>query len=218
MSRDDTVDRWSQSLIHALESDIPCDLLQETVESVVTCILHAGIHITEETRALSLSDLEGHGLTLLLEEQCSPLMTCSWAFLASTVIEVFLSPKTTPLIPSHALKKDNVCELCERIMPLTIHHLIPRSTHAYFLKHPSAVSDTVRPQVTKQSLLEHQSRICRPCHTQIHRLIPEHRELGTRYNTIEKLIEREDVMAWLHYARRQKTSDAKMGRTLRYRR
>lgn len=68
------------------------------------------------------------------------------------------------------------CAICGRDEVLTRHHLIPRTRHAN--KRNKREFDR---QIVKQTV-----GICRPCHSQIHRLLTE-KELERGWNTIEKL-------------------------------
>ena len=85
------------------------------------------------------------------------------------------------------------CVLCERDMPLTFHHLIPRTTHKKMLK---------RTQLTKKELNQG-IMVCRPCHSAIHRFIDEE-TMALQYNTLERLLEHERVQSWIPYAARLK--------------
>ncbi|EGN97347.1 hypothetical protein SERLA73DRAFT_184020 [Serpula lacrymans var. lacrymans S7.3] len=85
------------------------------------------------------------------------------------------------------------CELCEREIPLTYHHLIPRATHAKVLKknlHP-------------ESMLNSVAWLCRPCHTVVHH-VANNDELAREYYTIELLQGREDIQKWRKYAAKQR--------------
>jgi len=86
------------------------------------------------------------------------------------------------------------CLMCEREMPLTRHHLIPRMVHSdkHYKKHFS------REQLHKTVL------ICRPCHSAIHSFIDE-RTMAREYNTLEVLLQHEAVQKWIPYASKQKT-------------
>ncbi|KAF5378182.1 hypothetical protein D9615_007554 [Tricholomella constricta] len=85
------------------------------------------------------------------------------------------------------------CEICEREVPLTYHHLIPRSTHAKVLKkkwHP-------------ESMLNSVAWLCRPCHTTVHH-VATNEELARDYYTVESLLQREDITKWRNYAAKQR--------------
>lgn len=103
----------------------------------------------------------------------------------SPILTAYISSATTqPTAPS-ATRTDH-CELCERDwIPLTYHHLIPRSTHARVLKrgwHPEAD-------------LQNVAWLCRACHSFVHRTIGNE-ELAKGWFTVERLAGREDVQKW----------------------
>lgn len=106
------------------------------------------------------------------------------------------------------------CELCDRPMFLTIHHLFPRSEHDYFLRHPPADLP-----LTKQDLLvNYRAWLCRPCHSAVHR-IATNRELGTLYWSLELLMGNEELRRWVGYVSKQRASTKNHGRYgLRYKR
>lgn len=68
------------------------------------------------------------------------------------------------------------CALCQRDVPLTFHHLMPRKMHrrTYFRKHFS------------KDELNQGVYLCRPCHTGLHRLFDE-MTLAKQFNTLDKL-------------------------------
>lgn len=86
------------------------------------------------------------------------------------------------------------CEMCERLMPLTVHHLYPREVQKKLLK---------RGLMTDQDRLA-KARICRQCHNTIHRLY-ENERLALDLNSIEKLLEEADIQKWVGYASKQKS-------------
>ena len=69
------------------------------------------------------------------------------------------------------------CEMCERYMPLTRHHLMPRMMHA-----------RLRKQGFERDVLCRTCNICRLCHDAVHRFFSE-KELALEYNTVEKLMQ-----------------------------
>ncbi|EPQ26815.1 uncharacterized protein PFL1_05793 [Pseudozyma flocculosa PF-1] len=89
------------------------------------------------------------------------------------------------------------CQLCERRMMLTAHHLIPRETHDLLLK---------RGVYTKKEMQTRIAWLCRPCHTAVHNHIPTS-VLAADYNTVEKLLQHEGVYKWARYASRLKEKD-----------
>ena len=89
---------------------------------------------------------------------------------------------------------EGICPICLRGMPLTFHHLIPKSTHPWMIKHHG---------YEKEYLNTHGVDVCRPCHSQIHRLIP-HMEMAEHYNTLEAVLSHPGVQKWIPYIRKQK--------------
>uniref|UniRef100_A0A061RQW3 Tudor domain-containing protein n=1 Tax=Tetraselmis sp. GSL018 TaxID=582737 RepID=A0A061RQW3_9CHLO len=84
------------------------------------------------------------------------------------------------------------CELCERKMPLTRHHLLPRKTHLKLKKKG----------YTKEELLA-SANICRPCHDVIHGAEDE-MTLALHYNTIDKLLSHPKINASVKYFHKQR--------------
>ena len=86
------------------------------------------------------------------------------------------------------------CEMCERTMPLTVHHLYPREVQKKLLK---------RGLITDADKLA-KAQICRQCHNTIHRLF-ENEQLAIEFNSIEKLLQDARIQKWVMYARKQKS-------------
>eukprot|EP00188_Purpureofilum_apyrenoidigerum_P000629 Plantae.Rhodophyta-Purpureofilum_apyrenoidigerum.ctg12885.p1 GENE.Plantae.Rhodophyta-Purpureofilum_apyrenoidigerum.ctg12885~~Plantae.Rhodophyta-Purpureofilum_apyrenoidigerum.ctg12885.p1 ORF type:complete len:217 (-),score=53.06 Plantae.Rhodophyta-Purpureofilum_apyrenoidigerum.ctg12885:640-1290(-) len=84
------------------------------------------------------------------------------------------------------------CELCEREMPLTRHHVIPRAVHKEYRKKGFSME-------TLSSTIN----ICRPCHSAIHKFIPV-KDMAAEYNTVEKLLEVESVRKFIEWNSKQK--------------
>ncbi|KZW00266.1 hypothetical protein EXIGLDRAFT_639669 [Exidia glandulosa HHB12029] len=85
------------------------------------------------------------------------------------------------------------CEICEREIPLTYHHLIPRSVHNKVLKrgwHP-------------QERLNAVAWLCRYCHSTVHRLA-SNEDLARYFYTVDLLLAREDIQRWRAWAGRQR--------------
>lgn len=71
---------------------------------------------------------------------------------------------------------ENECALCERLMPLTRHHLVPRTTHSRMRKRGFTAEQ-----------LNQTIDICRPCHSGIHRII-DHQTMAEEFASLEALI------------------------------
>lgn len=80
-------------------------------------------------------------------------------------------------------KRASACQICERDwIPLTYHHLIPRSTHPRVLKrgwHEEWELNSV-------------AWLCRACHSMVHRL-GSNEDLAKSYYTVDKLLDRDEV-------------------------
>lgn len=73
--------------------------------------------------------------------------------------------------------EEDKCEMCEREMRLTRHHLIPKLMHARY-----KAKGFTREELNTCAL------ICRVCHSAVHHFFSG-KELAQKYNTIEKLLE-----------------------------
>ncbi|TFK19623.1 hypothetical protein FA15DRAFT_648126 [Coprinopsis marcescibilis] len=108
------------------------------------------------------------------------------------VIEDYLEQACAPP-PVWSTTRTSECEICDREVPLTYHHLIPRSTHSKVLKKGWH----------HESMLNKVAWLCRHCHSAVHR-VASNEELAQHYHTIELLLEREDIQRWQKYAAKQK--------------
>ena len=124
------------------------------------------------------------------------------------------------------------CELCEREIKLTRHHLIPKSTWSTFKKKkiPAAVEALTKGQKDKARMilggnlidelpseivenpnnslllrrfLSKTCNICRPCHSTVHKLHSEV-ELAESYSTIDLLLLDEELLKFCKWASKQK--------------
>lgn len=89
-------------------------------------------------------------------------------------------------------KETDKCCLCQRKVPLTFHHLIPRKVHrrTHFKKHFSK-------EALAKGIL-----VCHKCHNGIHRLHNE-MTLAKNLNTLEKLIIDDDLIRHIEWVARQ---------------
>jgi hypothetical protein len=84
-----------------------------------------------------------------------------------------------------------LCELCKSEAAHNFHHFIPRTLHTnkWFKKRYT------REQMRKGI------KVCKSCHEAIHDLIPDEKELGRHYNTLEKLLARPQVAGYVKWKR-----------------
>lgn len=121
------------------------------------------------------------------------------------------------------------CELCERHVQLTKHHLIPKSTHTRVepklwnaataitdgeperakrilgsgLEHAINQLQNGARKTSIRSILNQTCNICRPCHSAIHRT-HDNMTLALHYNNIEQLLEDEHIYKFCQWASKQK--------------
>ena len=88
------------------------------------------------------------------------------------------------------------CSLCHRVTKrgTTEHHLIPRTCHA---------NKWFKKRFTRERLQE-KIDVCRDCHKAIHRLVPDEKELGRHYNTIDALLGHPEIEKFVAWVKRQK--------------
>lgn len=90
------------------------------------------------------------------------------------------------------------CQLCGRVVKrgTTQHHLIPRTCHSnrWFKK-----------RYTREQLSQ-TIDVCRDCHSAIHRLIPDEKELGRHHNSLDSLLAHPEVAKFAAWAHKQKCS------------
>ncbi|KAG2495405.1 hypothetical protein HYH03_006354 [Edaphochlamys debaryana] len=85
------------------------------------------------------------------------------------------------------------CALCERQMPLTFHHLIPKDVHSRYKKRGLLSTEQLSTGVD----------ICRACHSAIHRTY-DNKTLAAQYGSLEALKQSEPLMRFVEWARKQK--------------
>jgi len=110
------------------------------------------------------------------------------------------------------------CRLCQREMPLTFHHLVPKEEHHHYVgkePHWLLLENTKEEKkdlllhrkkpllLTKLDLNSHGIMICRPCHSAVHRA-ETNATLGRSYCTLEALASHPSVAKFVAYARKQK--------------
>uniref|UniRef100_A0A0G4HK29 Tudor domain-containing protein n=1 Tax=Chromera velia CCMP2878 TaxID=1169474 RepID=A0A0G4HK29_9ALVE len=90
------------------------------------------------------------------------------------------------------------CEMCERVLPLTKHHLIPRTTHP-----------RMRKEGWTTDQLSEGVMICRPCHDMVHRAEDE-ATLAKEWRTLDALKAHPFLKGYIEYARKQKVKSKRI--------
>ncbi|KAL8760378.1 MAG: hypothetical protein Q9199_000001 [Rusavskia elegans] len=107
------------------------------------------------------------------------------------VLQEYVSAATAAP-PVWSTTRASACEICERDwIPLTYHHLIPKQIHAKATKRGWH----------EEWRLNSVAWLCRACHSFVHR-IASNEELAKNYWSVDKLMEREDVVAWANWVGR----------------
>jgi hypothetical protein len=105
---------------------------------------------------------------------------------------------------------DGTCELCERDVRRTFHHLIPKETHSKYLKKKTlpenikaiAMGIGVEPSMGRVWLNTYGTMICGPCHSAVHNAA-SNEDLAENYNTVELLLEHPKILAFAKYNSKQ---------------
>ncbi len=92
------------------------------------------------------------------------------------------------------------CAMCHRTMPLTAHHMIPKSEHARYIKKG----------LTRQFLLgkDNVVDICLPCHSAVHRS-ESNAKLADECFTLERISSHPKIASFITYASKQRISQKK---------
>ncbi|KAF2760885.1 hypothetical protein EJ05DRAFT_508122 [Pseudovirgaria hyperparasitica] len=182
-------------LAHGIFSDLPADLRSLT---------HRSFEASKSLQARYATPLSSDTVNRLVAPLPTLYVETISTFLPSlvasdpTFFEAFLSPVLTSYVegaiaapppPSSTKDTADCCEICLREhMPLTYHHLIPKSVHDKVIKrgwHEARQLNDV-------------AWLCRQCHSFVHR-IAGNEELAREWYTVEKLLEREDVQRWARW-------------------
>ncbi len=86
-----------------------------------------------------------------------------------------------------------LCQLCGREPSHNFHHFIPRTLHS---------NKWFKKRYTRQELRAG-VHVCKSCHSAIHDLIPDEKELGKHYNNREKLLDHPQVANYLAWKRKR---------------
>jgi hypothetical protein len=105
---------------------------------------------------------------------------------------------------------DGTCELCERDVRRTFHHLIPKETHNRYLKKKTlpenitAIANEIGidASMSRVWLNTYGTMLCSSCHSAVHRAA-SNEELAEKYNTVELLLEHPQVYAFAKYNSKQ---------------
>ncbi|KAL9598748.1 MAG: hypothetical protein Q9219_004306 [cf. Caloplaca sp. 3 TL-2023] len=109
----------------------------------------------------------------------------------TSVLQEYVNAATAPP-PIWSTTRTSACEICERDwIPLSYHHLIPKQVHAKVIKRGWH----------EEWRLNSVAWLCRACHSFVHR-VSSNEELAKEYWSVERLMAREDVVAWAKWVGR----------------
>jgi len=184
------------------EDDDP--FIHETATFLAQELIDSKIEITDDQADLHDEDLENLPITQILSPHIIQLLAPSDPLnIISTIIQIYTAPDPDP--ETHPRLRNGPCEvhpsrnslmrqLCERVMPLTFHHLIPRSTHRQLLK---------RHVFSRAEMTTRGASICRACHSAIHRMY-DNKTLALELNTVDKLLAQEKVQRFCEWKSKQR--------------
>jgi hypothetical protein len=91
-----------------------------------------------------------------------------------------------------------LCELCQTEPAHNFHHFIPRTLHSnkWFKKRYTRAEMQVGIDV------------CKACHSAIHDLIPDEKELGRHYSTLETLLAHPEIAKFVEWKRRRRMPES----------
>lgn len=87
------------------------------------------------------------------------------------------------------MENEQNCELCERSLTLTEHHLIPREMHN---------KSWCKKKFTLEERKNNKINICHDCHDAIHRFV-DNKTLAKEYNTLDKLKNHDKIIAFINW-------------------
>jgi hypothetical protein len=86
-----------------------------------------------------------------------------------------------------------LCQFCQREEAHNFHHFIPRALHR---------NKWFKKRFTREQMRQGME-VCKSCHTAIHDLVPDEKELGRHYNTKELLLGHPEIAKYVQWKRRK---------------
>ncbi|KAJ7176179.1 hypothetical protein C8R43DRAFT_555312 [Mycena crocata] len=178
-----TLDEFASYLALEVWPTLPSILLTATYETKS--------RVPDDIDSIPLNSISVSFTDTLISYGISADAEASEIFLRK-ILEEYVADACAPP-PVWSSTRGTECEICERAVPLTYHHLIPRSTHAKAVKrkwHP-------------ESMLNSVAWLCRPCHTAVHQ-VATNEELAQHYYSVDLLLQRDDIQRWGKYVSKQR--------------
>ncbi|KIJ27521.1 hypothetical protein M422DRAFT_61135 [Sphaerobolus stellatus SS14] len=179
---DDSLDDFSAFLASEAWSTLPSSLKSATNETKSA---------VPDLENIPLDTLSGAFTDTLLSYEIAADEDEVMKFLRRALEEYIEEACAAP--PVWVRTRAEECEICGRAVPLTYHHLIPRSTHTKVLKKGWH----------SENMINSVAWLCRSCHSTVHRAA-SNEDLARYFYTVELLLEREDIQKWQKYAAKQR--------------
>jgi|SRR6056300_1577619 hypothetical protein len=91
-------------------------------------------------------------------------------------------------------ERPSSCTSCERELPLTFHHLVPKKMHEKY---------AVKQLHGEKELIHYGVWLCKDCHKKIHRTF-SHTELALNYYTLDALLQHTDFSKFVKWVSKQR--------------
>jgi len=88
-----------------------------------------------------------------------------------------------------------LCELCGCEEHYNFHHFIPVTNHS---------NKWFKKNFTREEMRQGLN-LCKQCHKTIHKIIPKEKELGKKYNSLEKLLSHPKIAKYVGWKRQRKS-------------
>jgi len=92
-----------------------------------------------------------------------------------------------------------LCQLCQAEDAYNFHHFIPRTLHS---------NKWFKSRFTREEMAAG-IEVCRRCHSAIHDLVPDEKQLGRHHNTLDKLLAHAPVARYVEWKRARAVSRAR---------
>ena len=95
-----------------------------------------------------------------------------------------------------------LCELCQSEDAHNFHHFIPRTLHSNKWFKKRFTREEMRAGID----------VCHDCHSAIHDLVPDEKELGRHYNTLQKLLAHPEIAKYVAWRKKRQRQDVSIDR------
>lgn len=202
-SSEPELDDFAFYLAHEVWPTLPVTFMEASYENKS--------HIPDDLDSMSLDSTPVSFIDTLISYGITSDAEASQSFLRKLLADYLTDACAPPPVWSSTRAKE--CEICEREIPLTYHHLIPRSTHTKAVKkkwHLTSMLNSVAwlCRYVSNNLLVFRAYLnifynTRPCHTVVHQ-VATNEELAQNYYTVSLLLQRDDIQRWGKYASKQR--------------